>query len=221
LVSRNTYYKWINKQSLSERKPLPRRDRLIDDFTPYLKARWEGGCHSGVELFAAIKEQGFTGSYEMVNYLLRQWRPEVKHQKNQRPLYQPSVNGSLWLLLKPPQNPTPEQQIYRDSLLELSPILRRASDLVISFFALVNGRDVSGFEAWQEAVTNSGIAPLCACLSGFHRDKSSIVAALTHEWSNGQVEGQVNRLKLIKRSMYGRAKLDLLRARVLPMASGT
>jgi transposase len=51
--------------------------------------------------------------------------------------------------------------------------------------------------------------------NGIKRDKAPVVAALEHEWSNGQVEGQVNRLKTIKRQMYGRGKLDLLRARVL------
>jgi transposase len=69
--------------------------------------------------------------------------------------------------------------------------------------------------AWLKACRDSGIAEFASFADGINGDRSAIRAALTLAWSNGQLEGQVNRLKLLKRQMYGRANFDLLRIRVL------
>ncbi len=71
------------------------------------------------------------------------------------------------------------------------------------------------FETWLAQVEATGIPELQGFAAGLRRDKAAVTAALSLPYSNGQVEGQVNRLKLIKRSMYGRASFDLLRKRVL------
>ncbi len=215
-VSRNTYYKWKRRKTLPQRKPLPRRDRLIDAFIPYLQGRWEAGCQKGATLFKEIQAQGFSGTSATVDYLLREWRKEGRPSKAPEPLRRPSPRETLWFLLKPSAQLTSRQQQFTQALLELSPRLHKAQELTLAFFTLVRKRDVAALDAWLEAVEQSDILPLRACLGGMHKDKAAIVAALSCEWSNGQVEGQVNRLKLVKRSMYGRANFALLRARVLP-----
>lgn len=68
---------------------------------------------------------------------------------------------------------------------------------------------------WLEAVKNSRQSELRSFASGIQQDLAAVTAGLSSPWSQGQVEGQVNRLKLVKRSMYGRAKFDLLKCRVL------
>ena len=216
-VSRNTYYKWLNRKTLPERKPLPRRERLIDAFVPYLQERWEAGCQKGATLFKEIQAQGFSGTSTTVDYLLRQWRKEGRPCKAPEPLHRPSPREAKWLLFKPPEKLTSRQQQFTQTLLELSPRVQTAQELVLAFFALVRKRDGTALDAWLEKVAQSDIAPLRACLGGMYKDKAAIDAALSCEWSNGQVEGQVNRLKFIKRQMYGRAGFDLLKARVLPM----
>lgn len=80
---------------------------------------------------------------------------------------------------------------------------------------MIRKRNASALESWLEAASASGIPELRTFATGMKRDKASILAALTYEWSQGQVEGQINRLKLIKRQSYGRAEFDLLRYRVL------
>jgi transposase len=83
---------------------------------------------------------------------------------------------------------------------------------------MVRNRTGEQLAAWLEAVATSGLAELQSFVTGVYQDKDAVLAGLTLPWSQGQIEGQVTRLKLIKRQMYGRAKLDLLRQRVLRTA---
>jgi transposase len=79
----------------------------------------------------------------------------------------------------------------------------------------VRERHVDALESWLTRARMSGIPEVVSFVAGLRRDQAAVAAALTLPFSNGQVEGQVNRLKFIKRSGYGRAKFDLLRQRVL------
>jgi transposase len=95
------------------------------------------------------------------------------------------------------------------------PAVAMAYPLAKEFATMVRQRSPTNFPAWLERVCGSGVADLVAFGAGLRRDEAAVVAALTYPWSNGQTEGQVTRLKLLKRQIYGRAKLDLLRCRVL------
>ena len=90
-----------------------------------------------------------------------------------------------------------------------------ACELAQAFAQMLRKRKASTLESWLEGATESGVPELQTFAIGIRRDQPAILAALTYEWSQGQVEGQVNRLKLIKRQAYGRAEFDLLRHRVL------
>ena len=87
------------------------------------------------------------------------------------------------------------------------------------FGRLVRERDRAGLAAWLEAADGSGIAEIAGIAAGIRQDRAPVEAALSLEWSAGQTEGQINRLKLIKRQGYGRAGIDLLRKRVLPLVA--
>jgi len=93
-----------------------------------------------------------------------------------------------------------------------APGLTAARDLVDRFHSLIRSRDSAGFEAW---IADAKVSPVASFVSGIVQDRAAVKAALTEPWSNGQTEGQNTKLKLVKRQMYGRAKLDLLRARLL------
>ena len=98
------------------------------------------------------------------------------------------------------------------ALLERSPAIATAVDLVSRFVTMVKDQVADALDGWLREAEASALAPFAA---GLRRDEDAVRAALTEPWSNGQVEGQVNRLKVIKREMYGRAGFDLLRCRVL------
>lgn len=83
------------------------------------------------------------------------------------------------------------------------------------FSQIVRERASNGFNEWLRAAMQSKLKEFVSFARGLSEDYEAVKNALRHEWSNGQLEGQINRLKLIKREMYGRAKFDLLRARVL------
>jgi len=84
---------------------------------------------------------------------------------------------------------------------------------------LVRQRDAAAFLPWLEAAAASAFGAMKRLAASLQSDGAAVRAALEQPWSNGQVEGQVNRLKFVKRSMYGRANLELLRARVLHQAA--
>ena len=112
-----------------------------------------------------------------------------------------------------------QRQRQRHFITELGqhcPLIKRAQRLANQFIAYVRKRQAEHFEDWLTAARNSQITELVNFATGLLSDKAAVMAALSEPWSNGQTEGQINRLKCIKRQMYGRANLDLLRIRVLP-----
>jgi transposase len=111
----------------------------------------------------------------------------------------------------------PERQ-YLDAVRRADPTLATAVDLTRDFVAMVRDRQADRLDGWLQAASACGIAEVQGLAAGLARDKAAVTAALAGRWSNGQTEGQVLRLKLIKRQGYGRAKFDLLRQRVLRAA---
>lgn len=105
-----------------------------------------------------------------------------------------------------------------ESLLVACPEVKSALDLVQEFTRIVTERRAEQLNTWLRSALRSGIKEFENFTLGIHEDRAAVEAALQYDWSQGQVEGQVNRLKLIKRQMYGRAKFDLLRARVVSAA---
>ena len=93
--------------------------------------------------------------------------------------------------------------------------IRTLYDLSQRFAQMIRQRQSDKLDTWLQAAQDSLLPELRQFVSGLRRDKAEVIAALTYPWSNGPVEGHINRLKLIKREMFGRAKFDLLRARVL------
>ncbi len=110
---------------------------------------------------------------------------------------------------------TEEQRVFIAQLLAGSPEVSRIRDLGRQFQRMVKEKDEGPFAEWLEGAQQSGIKELAGFADGLKRDLSAVCEALRSQWSNGQTEGQINRLKLVKRQMYGRAKVDLLKARVL------
>jgi transposase len=126
----------------------------------------------------------------------------------------PSARSSSWMLLQPEKLKDEGQQMM-GLLCHLSPEIKQAQELALKFVSIIRERRVDELREWLINAAGSGLAEFRRFARGLTVDLSAVKAALSYEWSQGQVEGQVHRLKMIKRQMYGRAKLDLLRARVL------
>jgi transposase len=129
----------------------------------------------------------------------------------------PSASESAWMLLRGDEL-TDEEEPAVELLRRLSPEVARSQELALSFIELVKERRADDLRGWLIEAGRSGVAEFRSFANGITSDFQAVRAALEYEWSQGQVEGQVHRLKLIKRQMYGRGNLDLLRARVLGAA---
>lgn len=138
----------------------------------------------------------------------------VRRRRASPRLKLPSAREATWLLLRPGDLKDEEKPVV-ELLRRLSPEVARSQELALSFIELVKERDADGLREWLISAQRGGVAEFITLANGLTADLQAVRASLEHEWSQGQVEGQVHRLKLVKRQMYGRGKPDLLRARVL------
>jgi transposase len=227
-LSRDTVTRLARADAPPERRPQSRRPSNMDPFEPYLRERWAQGEHNAAQLFAEIQGQGFPGSSSLIRQRLARWRvrPRLTEEAASRascdgpPKHAFSPRQTLWLLLGDHPVPAQHQEAVREQtyiarLRELSPTIHQAQDLVVQFRRLLQARDLAGFRAWLPQATRSTVPEVRGFAHGLCRDRSAVEAAFVYTWNNGQVEGQVNRLKMVKRQMFGRAHFDLLKQRVL------
>ena len=127
----------------------------------------------------------------------------------------PSPKECLWWVLKEENKLTQEQQQFRALLLAKSASLWQGRELVQACRSVLAKRQASALAEWEAQVRASELKEFTSFLTGLQRDRAAVENVITQTWSNGPVEGQVNRLKNIKRSMFGRANFDLLKARVI------
>ncbi|WP_395143590.1 transposase [Armatimonas sp.] len=197
----------------------------------YLSERFEGGCQNGVQLWQEIKKMGYPGSRKMVAVWIAQQRVSGSEPRYESPAVDsPKEKTSLrtsssqhtsssrqfsWFLLRPQESLSPAEQAILVKIEQSCPELSRARTLANEFGMLVRQRDEQGLPGWLSSALESDVTEMKSFASGLLKDESAVRAALSLEWSNGPVEGQFNRLKFVKRSMYGRGGFALLRARVL------
>jgi len=196
-----------------------RRRPVIDAYRPYLDRRWQDGCHNATVLFHEIRLQGYRGSYLTCANYIAELRPvapgraSLPHVAIAKPALSP--RHVVWLFLSRPDALTAPHTARLARLCAASPTLASAYTLVQSFARMARERQGDRLDAWMYDVTASGIAELRGFADGLGADKAAVQAGLTLPWSQGQTEGFVNKVKMLKRQMFGRAKLDLLRQRVL------
>ena len=141
----------------------------------------------------------------------------MRQRKASPRLRLPSAREASWMLFRP-EELTDEEKKTVELLCRLSPEVRQAQQLALNFIEVVKERRADELREWLIEAGRSEVAEFVTFANGITSDFQAVRAALEYEWSQGQVEGQVHRLKLIKRQMYGRGNLDLLRARVLRAA---
>lgn len=217
------------KYAAAERFP-ERRDRghKLAPYLPFLQTQWTAGENNIAALYQAISAQGYSGSETSVRQYITLLRKEVGPARRPRRYYPPdstekkrkprravSSRQATWLVLRRPQDLSSEDQQALEFVMQAHAQLGVACKLGQSFALMVREKKVSALEPWLQEASRSGIAELCTFAAGIKRDQAAVQAALTYAWSQGQVEGQVHRLKLLKRQSYGRAGFELLRHRVL------
>jgi transposase len=188
---------------------------MVDQHREYLEQRWQQGCHNAAQLWRELRERGFKGQAPIVRTWIHKHYNSRSSDEKQQPssstLSRASPRQTAWLLLKEPEDARP----YLEELCSKSPEIATLASLAREFGRIIRKRDVDAWPQWCKDAKSSLLATFAKYLC---RDEAAVLASLQHPWSNGPVEGNIHRLKLIKRSMYGRAKFDLLRIRVIHAA---
>src|SRR3954447_5754639 len=236
-LARRTVRKCAQAAEFPERAPRPSHS-IMGPHLAYLHARLAEGYEDAAALWREIRARGFTGTAKQIRRWLSERRTKpaktAPHRWRGRMPTDPALNGAAtplpssrqlaWLLVQPPTElaPTDAAVVAR---VEQDPETAIVAKLARQFTALVRACNASNqahpqaaqaeLKTWLTEARASGVPAMETFAAGLEGDSGAISAALTTPWSNGQTEGQVNRLKLIKRQMFGHASFDLLRRPIL------
>jgi transposase len=219
-VGRRTVYRYLHMPEPPPVKQPTRRARqpMLAPYLDYLLRRWGEGCRNAAQLWREIRDQGYPSTQSPVSKLVA----GLRHQEpaGLRPVPLPPAKQRLTvrqaglLFLRHPDDLKPAQRRVLDRLGALDATIAAAYRLAQDFATLVRERQGARLDAWVERAEHADIKHLRGFARGL-KDDPAVRAGLSERWSNGQTEGQVNRLKLLKRQAYGRAGFRLLRTRVL------
>jgi transposase len=221
-LSRPTVYRLLRRTTPPPPRSPQRSGQVLRPYMTYLIRRWREGCTDSMQLWRELREQGYTYSARTVSRFITRLRrageaglaPETQASPYTRP-QGPSARAVSFTWMCPEAKRTPEAQLYVEQLTQSNPALAQAYTVSQAFLTLVRERRGGALTAWITEATTSGIAALARFAQGLQEDLTAITAGLTLPWSNGPVEGYVNRLKLLKRQGYGRAGIRLLRQRLV------
>lgn len=238
-ISRQTGYerrsvtKWLSTSAPRDRKRAELKTTSPLYFEEFLAECWKDGNRNGRHLFNDVKSRGYTGSKSNLERLLKVWRqdgnaspPNVKPivaQQAVEPVRDPetghviSSNISSALCIKPRSKLTAAQARKVEALKQGSEAFTKMRALAMRFFGIVRSKNSDKLEQWIDDAIETELVDFARFASVLRRDLDAVKNAIELPWNNGQAEGQINRLKTLKRAMYGRAGTDLMRARMLPL----
>jgi transposase len=227
-IGKNTVYRYRRMETLPERKRRADRGRsILTPYKAYLLERWNAGHRDAWRLYRELQRRGYTGSYPTVaRYAqrLRQAQGQTPRQRRPRQtlpaVAEPSARyltarRATWLVLRRPERQDEDEAAQLAQLKAQHPEVAAAIALAQDFAQLVREREPDLLDPWLARAAASPLVPLQRFAKGLRDDYDAVKAGVTLPWSNGPVEGQINRLKMLKRQMFGRAKLDLLQQRFL------
>jgi len=239
-LSRNTVRKFLQAEVFPERSRPPYRGSILDRYKPYLLERWRSGCWNGAQLLEEIKNLGYTGSDALFRSFMTHVRKQHQAAGTALALELSTARGSIsapddllpkpspkrrmspsrasWLCMCQPTNLDEQQRSLVERLRTAHPDLETAYHLSQAFVSMLAEHRAQDLDDWLLQAKQSGVRELKSFAQGIRRDYAAVKAAFASKWSNGQVEAQVNCLKLQKRLMFGRANFDLLRLHVLRRA---
>ncbi len=201
-----------------------KRSRGFDPYAASVRERWEQGHRNGLQLWRELQAQGYKGSSRAVYRFLAQLKQGSvptgrKAQRSQAvresPAEQWTAKQAVWWFIRDLSDLKEKERRALAVIRQASPTADAAYELAQDFMQMLRHREGQRLDIWLDLVRASHIPELQRFVRSIQRDKDAVLAGLTLQESNGVVEGKINKLKLIKRMMYGRAEFPLLRQRVL------
>lgn len=212
-ISRNTVRKYFNQPTFVPK--IHRKQSNLLEFESYLRKRWAEGQTCVKELLQEAQSMGYNGKYTILAAFLANY-PRTPHVHALPPAQKGTTYSSRSLsiaLCQKEEDWTEEQKLFLSQLLQKNPMLHQARELSLEFKTLMGHKKGEELANWCRKAEQLPLFK--SFVRGIHQDFQAVQQALSSTWSNGQTEGQVNKLKNIKRQMYGKANFDLLRLRVL------
>ena len=221
-LSRPTVYAYLRRTTPPSPRSPQRSGQVVRPYMAYLIRRWREGCTDSMQLWRELRALGYTYSSRTVSRVVTRlrraseagWAPETQTSPYTRP-QGPSARAVSFTWVCPEAKRAQDAQLYVEQLTQTDPAIAQAYTLSQAFLTLVRERRGTELEAWRTTAAASGIEALARFAQGLQEDLAAVTAGLTLPWSNGPVEGHINRLKLLKRQGYGRADVGLLRQRVM------
>jgi len=190
------------------------RQSSLDAYLPLLDAQWDAGCRNAAELWRRLKAQGFRGSLRVVGeWATRRRRAELVDAASIQRI--PSARVIARLMTTGWDTLAKAETVTIAAIENGLPALVQARELIAAFHAMIRRKAEPELSQWIARAWESLVASFA---NGVVKDEAAVRAAIASPWSNGQTEGQITKLKLVKRQMYGRAKIDLLQARLIGAA---
>ncbi|MGY4340320.1 transposase [Bradyrhizobium sp. LM2.9] len=187
------------------------RESSLEHYLPWLDVQWAAGHCNGADLWRCLKAQGFRGSVRVVaEWATRRRRAEMPDAQSLQRV--PSARTIARLMTHGRDTLSRSETVTIAAIEQGVPLLVEAREIIAAFHAMIRKKAHGELEPWLERARASLVMSFA---NGVIKDKAAVSAAITTSWSNGQTEGQITKLKLVKRQMYGRAKLDLLQARLI------
>lgn len=193
------------------------RDTLLDEHRPYLHQRWDQGCRDVAVLQAELQQRGYRGSSRTLYRYLQPLRAQDPDQAAApvKPAVPKIRQITTWLLRRPEDLTDTEQATLAD-IRGACPHLDRLGEHISAFAKMIVHRTgADTLDTWLATVEADDIPQLHTFARGVRQDYTAVRNGLSLPYSSGACEGNVNRLKMIKRQMYGRASFSLLRKRIL------
>jgi transposase len=188
------------------------RPGLLGPHQAYLRQRWDQGMRSTQQLHQELRARGYQGSLRTLRRLTAQLRRDTATPTPPPP---PAAKKVATWILTPPGKLTDDDRAALASITARCPELFATRDLIREFADMLCHRHGEYLDIWAANAQESPVSELRGFAKGLRTDWAAVTAGLTLPYSSGTVEGHVNRIKMLKRQMYGRAKPDLLRKRVL------
>jgi transposase len=187
------------------------RENSLEAHLPWLDDQWDAGSHNATELWRRLKHKGYRGSLRVVGeWATRRRRAGSTEAQNAKRI--PSARTIARLMTTGRDHLTKAETVTVAVIENNVPALVEARTLVDSFHEMIRTKTAKDLAIWLDRAGDTLIASFA---KGVAKDEAAVRAAMTLSWSNGQTEGQVTKLKLVKRQMYGRGKIDLLQARMI------
>ena len=214
-LAKGTVARYYHAQNVDELLVTTRtgKSSMLDQYKPYIHERFNAGVTNIRQIWAEIRERGCQAAYSTLRDYLKPFR-ETGIAPPSRPAV-PKIGETTTWLLTHPDNLDEDQQVKLKQVKAACPHLDTASDLIGRFAHMLTELEGGALAAWMLDAEASDLPHLKTFVNGIRHDHDAVLNGLTLAHNSGAVEGAVNRLKVYKRQMYGRAKFDLLRKRVL------